>query len=121
MAPFIREKEGGVKTRILASICFAALAGCATVPQGNFARVTPNDAIAPSAVGENVHWAGRVAGPRDLGGAACIEVSTYDISRQTGAPVYDTIGRAPSPFLACGGPSASDHSYDGSLVTLTGV
>jgi hypothetical protein len=112
-----------MKISVIGFLSVATLAGCATVPpdlQGNFARTMPNDAIATSMIGENVRWGGRVFSPRDIAGASCVEVSTYDVSRQDGVPFY-TFGRPPSPFLACGEPSAADHTYDGSLVTFTGA
>jgi len=87
-------------------ILAGALGACATVPaplQGQFAPVTPKEAIASGAQ-ESVRWGGEIIGVDPKAGHTCFEILGRELDSMA-----RPIARDPSQgrFLAC-----SDGFYD---------
>ena len=79
----------------------AALGACATVPaplQGQFAPVTPKEALAGGGAQEAVRWGGEIIGVEPKAGRTCFEVLGRELD-STARPIArdPSLGR----FLAC--------------------
>ncbi|GAB3732625.1 Slp family lipoprotein [Luteimonas pelagia] len=91
--------------RILQStaiVALAVLAGCASVPaplQGEYATVSPREAIDTGRTGVPVRWGGRIVKTEPLADRTCFEMVSTRLDH-TGRPYWaadDTGGR----FIAC--------------------
>lgn len=89
------------RTFVVAALA-AALAGCATqaVPlRGEFAAITPHQAIEQDSTGNVVRWGGRIVRTEPLADRTCFEVLSTRLDA-SGRPYWagdDTRGR----FIAC--------------------
>lgn len=80
-----------------------SLAACATAPkplQGQFATVSPRDAVAGQPVGSAVRWGGRIIETKPAQGHTCFQLLSRPLNN-SGRPQTNSSDASDGRFIAC--------------------